>query len=375
MQLARTDDHPALRMSGRTIGYAELDHAVATAAAGAAPIAMAAGDPVDQLITVLAADRAGTAVVLADPGSPVPPVDAVPTGTFLVVVTSGSTGRPRVLTRTASSWVSSFEAFTEVTGIRGDDVVLLTGPLHATMQLFAALHALSVGASVTDDPALATVAHAVPTRAAQLTGIRLAVVAGAALPATTAQTLAGRGIEVVEYYGAAELSFVAIRRPPGAFRPFPGVTVRGVDGLLRVRSPYLASGYLSGPLPLDAEGFATAGDLGAVAADGTVLVHGRGDAAVTVGGQTIIAEDVEAVLESIPGVREAVVVGLPHPRLGELLAAAVVTQQPIQRIRAQARALLRGEALPRKWVVLPELPRTASGKPARAAVLARLIGQ
>lgn len=374
MQLGRQDAHPALDLAGRVVGYAELDRAVRAAAATAGPIEPALGDPVDQLITVLAAAHAATAVLVADPLSPLPPVTGLPDRTFLAVVTSGSTGRPRVLLRTADSWERSFPPFTRLTGITPADAVLLTAPLHSTMQLFAALHALWLGATVTDRPERATVAHAVPTTAAELTGLRLVVVAGAALPPRTAQSLASEGIEVVEYYGAAELSFVAIRRPPGGFRPFPDVTVRSVDGLLRARSPYLASGFLAGPLDLDAEGFATAGDLGTVTPEGAVLVHGRGEAAVTVGGQTIVAEDVEAALAAIPGVREAAVVGLPHPRLGELLTAVVVADPPLAQVRARARTLLRGEALPRKWVTVDRLPRTTTGKVARAELRSWLEG-
>ena len=70
---------------------------------------------------------------------------------------------------------------------------------------------------------------------------------------------------MVEYYGAAELSFVAWRDRSGPLRAFPGVETDLRDGLLWARSPYLAKGYLSAradrPLRRDSHGWATVGDL------------------------------------------------------------------------------------------------------------------
>jgi acyl-CoA synthetase (AMP-forming)/AMP-acid ligase II len=100
-----------------------------------------------------------------------------------------------------------------------------------------------------------------------------------------------------------------------------------------------------------------------------VVILGRGDAAITVGGATVIAEDVEAALTAIPGVNAAAVVGMPHPRLGKIVAAPLEldgTATPAS-IRAAARAVLSGPSLPRKYVIAERLPRTAAGKINRAA--------
>ncbi|WP_395729834.1 fatty acid--CoA ligase family protein [Nakamurella sp.] len=347
---------------------------------------------------MFAAAAAGRPVVVTDPaGPPAAAPSDLPPETFLVVVTSGTSGHPRPVLRTAASWTSSFAAFGDLTGIGPDDRVLLTGPLHATMHLFAAVHTLAVGAHLVDDPASATVAHAVPSRLATLldelddlddldaasanSPLRTVVVAGASLPDALAARARDRGLAVVEYYGAAELSFVAARRVPGPLRPFPGAEIELRAGVLWVRSPYLSLGYpggVDGPYRRDPDGFATVGDLAEAvdAADGAITgglrIRGRGDAAITTAGATVVAEDVEQALSTLPGVAAVAVVGVPHPRLGHLVVA-VVQPAPgadLTGIRGDARRRLRAQSLPRRWLIADSLPRTPGGKVARHAVSA-----
>ncbi|HEY5877480.1 MAG TPA: fatty acid--CoA ligase family protein [Nakamurella sp.] len=348
---------------------------------------MAAGsDILDVLVAAFAAARAGRPVLVADPAGPVDALPAdLPADTFLVVVTSGTSGHPRPVLRTAVSWTASFAPFSALTGIGPDDRVLLTGPLHATMHLFAAVHALAVGAQLVDDPAAATALHAVPTRLAGLldelphgAALRTVVVAGAALPDRIADRALARGCAVTEYYGAAELSFVAARRAPGPLRPFPGTEVELRDGVVWVRSPYLSLGYptgVDGPFRRDGAGFATVGDLAEEVA-GRLRIRGRGDAAITTGGATVVVEDIEETLLTMPGVAAVAVVGTPHPRLGQLVTA-VLEPAPgadLSRVRPAARDLLRGPSLPRRWLVADRLPRTPGGKVARHLVAAAVAG-
>lgn len=344
---------------------------------------------------MFAAAAAGAPVLVTDPAAaPAALPTALPPQTFLVVVTSGTSGHPRPVLRTELSWTSSFAPFTELTGIGPADRVLLTGPLHATMHLFAAVHTLAIGAHLVDQPATATAAHAVPTRLAALlderdrpgagaASLRTVVVAGAPLPDDLAARALANGLDVVEYYGAAELSFVAARRAPGPLRPFPGAQVDLRAGVLWVRSPYLSEGYppgVTGPFRRDADGFATVGDLAEERpgdgdpAGGGLRVRGRGDAAVTTGGATVVAEDVEQVLLTVPGVAAVAVIGAPHPRLGQLVVA-VLEPAPgadLRGIRGAARRVLHGPSLPRRWLVTGALPRTPGGKVARHRVATAL---
>ncbi len=375
VELGGRGSDTAIVWAGRTLTYAELDAAIEQWPAlpphgarshSARSHDASALDLPDALICVFAAARQGSAVRVEDPATrPERPVHPDPDA-FLLVATSGSTGRPKPLARTAASWADSFPEFTDITGIRPTDTVLITGPLHATMHLFAAVHALWLGACITDDPAVATAVHAVPAVLRQVVGrmprARLAVSAGAGLDSAAEQAISTRGIRLVEYYGSAELSLVATRvvGEHSALRLLRDVEARTEDGYLFVRSPYAA---------LDARGWFGVGDLAEL--NGTeLLVHGRGDAAINVGGTTVIAEDVENILTALDGVRAAAAIGTPHAVLGETVCAVIELDgtRELDLVRAEARAVMAKEALPRRWTVVQQLPRTASGKIARGAL-------
>jgi acyl-CoA synthetase (AMP-forming)/AMP-acid ligase II len=175
----------------------------------------------------------------------------------------------------------------------------------------------------------------------------------------------------VEYYGAAELSFVAWRDRVGPFRPFEGVEIELRDGALWARSPYLARGYLTdhptsrgsaddGPFRIDLSGWATVSDLSR-AVPGGFEILGRGNRAVTSGGHTVVVEEVESLLRGLPDVDEVAVLGLPHPRLGHVLTAIVVGSAADADLRA-AVAGMPAPSRPRRWLHADALPRTSGGK-------------
>lgn len=304
----------------------------------------------------------------------------------LVVFTSGSSGRPRGVVRTVASWTASVEALTAVTGIGPSDVVWLPGPLSSSLTLYGAFHAGYVGACAVLGPPRpdVTCAHLVPAALADacdaadrgaLAELRTVVVAGAAPLDRLRERARGHGWRVVEYYGAAELSFVGWRADAGPMRDFPGARVRVVDDLLWVSSPYLARGYLraddDGPLRRGGA-WASVGDHGRTEPGGWQVV-GRGDLAITTGGHTVLAEEVERALGSVHGVHEVAVTGLAHPRLGQLVAAIVVPvpgAEPaaLRTALVAAARSLPAPARPRRWLACDALPRTASGKVDRAAV-------
>lgn len=338
----------------------------------------------DQVAALVAAAQARRPVLLDDPEHPLPELTAPPDGSYLVVATSGSSGRPRAIARTLASWTGSFPAYSQLTALRRDDVLLLTGPLTSTMQSFAALHAWSAGLAVTDDPSIATAVTAVPAtleRWWSLPRLRTVIVAGAHLPASADRIAADRGLRLVEVYGSAEQSFVAARVAPGRLRPFTGVQVRVRDGTLWSRSPWHALGRLTAPddhrptaLPGDDAGFVSVGDRGRCSEDGTLTVLGRGDTALSVGGRTVLVEEIESVIGALPGVRAVAVAGQHHPRWGEVPVALLELESggELPRVRATARRLLDKEHLPRRWLPTALVPRTAGGKIDRAAV-ARLL--
>jgi long-chain acyl-CoA synthetase len=341
--------------------------------------------------------RAGSAFAVLDPTWPQPfssmassQVAAAASGGMvgrgdMVVFSSGSTGRPRGIVRTVQSWQVSVASFSDITGITHTDTVWLPGPLWSSLFLYGAFHAGAVGAQVIlldddrDESAGATVLHCVPSQlpgllqragAGGLPLVRVAVVAGDHCAAPLREQCEAAGWRVVEYYGAAELSFVAWRDDKGPFRVFPGVETELRDGLLWSRSPYLARGYLTpdtqGPFRLDPQGWATVGDLAREAAGGLEIL-GRGNTAVTSGGHTVVVEEVERLLQGLPGVLEVAVLGVPHPRLGQALTAVVVGSAVDATLRA-AVAGMPAPSRPRRWVHADSLPRTSGGKLRRDAL-------
>lgn len=302
----------------------------------------------------------------------------------LVLFTSGSTGRPRGVLRTTASWLASLQPLTKVTGLETSDVVWVPGPLTSSMCLYGAFHAAALGVPCLTTPSVAgastaTAAHLVPTALADaveapelLPRLRTVVVAGAALPEALWHKAKTLGWQVVEYYGAAELSFVGARYAPGPMHNFPGAEVQLREGRIWVRSPYLAKSYLRaddpGPLLRDGD-WASVGDFAQPAGDGWVIT-GRGEAAIVTGGHTVVAEEVETVLAAVEGVSAAAVVGLPHARLGQYVAAVVVADRPVRDALARAVRSLPAPARPRRWLAADRLPLTAAGKLARAKVAA-----
>ncbi|PSK97853.1 acyl-CoA synthetase (AMP-forming)/AMP-acid ligase II [Haloactinopolyspora alba] len=396
-------------------------------------VAIGSADPVEALTAVVAADLVGVVPLVCEPATHEEVVDALapaarvrgaatsiePAGEHAwdahgdaasaeaawAGFTSGSSGRPRAVVRSAASWVDSYDAVSALTGITPADTVLVPGSPATSLTAFAALHTLAVGATLQlapdwSDSAVAAclpgvdVAHLVPhaldavvgrIAAGDQTRLRTAVVGGAALPDGLRERAAAAGVDVLAYYGAAELSFVAVDTDGTGLRPFPGVRIdvrqrSGADGdgtgELWVRSPWLAHGYLAGapgPLRWDENGWASVGDL---ADPGPPLrLRGRADGAVLTGAATVVPEDVEAVLSQVPGVRDVVVVGTRHERLGAVVTAVVEHRTrddgpaaPRAALEAAARRGLAPAQRPRRWVAVGSLPRTPSGKPARTAI-------
>jgi len=152
-------------------------------------------------------------------------------------------------------------------------------------------------------------------------------------------------------------------------------TRAGGTGRIVIGGATLASGYLGRPAETAvafAGGRFRTGDLGRIGADGRLAVLGRVDDVIVTGGEKVAAAAVERVLVAQPGVRAACVVGVPDPRWGQVVAAAVVLGPDCaathERLRDAVRAALGRAAVPRRLLDLSELPLRGVGKPDRAAV-------
>ena len=116
----------------------------------------------------------------------------------------------------------------------------------------------------------------------------------------------------------------------------------------------------------DANGWLHTGDLGYLDADGYLYLVDRIKDLIIVGGHNVSAPEVEDALIAHPAVRDAAVVGMHHPVMGEVPKGFVVLHEDARvnpdEIQAHLRARLADFKVPREVDVLSELPRNALGK-------------
>jgi acyl-CoA synthetase (AMP-forming)/AMP-acid ligase II len=198
---------------------------------------------------------------------------------------------------------------------------------------------------------------------------------GARLPA--AEVLCG--------YGMTEFGAVTAVPPGDGGRhlgsvgvPLPGVEVRilGADGaplgpgqvgqvaVAGTRRPRAYHGDGDATARTWVDGWLLSGDLGSLDADGHLWITGRQKEMVIRGGHNIVPGEVEAAFFEHPEVTEAAVAGVPHPVLGEDVAAWVVLRRPVapEELRAFLLARLADYKVPRRITVIDALPRNESGK-------------
>lgn len=215
--------------------------------------------------------------------------------------------------------------------------------------------------------------------------MRLFVCGSAPLSAATLESFRARfGHTILERYGMSETlmnignPYEGERRPGSVGLPFPGVSTRivgpdgasvGVDevGELLVRGPNVIRHYWRRP-DADAEAFVEGwfrtGDLAMRSADGYYTLCGRRSDLIISGGFNIYPREIEEVLLECAGIREAVVVGVPDERRGELPVAYVVAddEAAVAALDASCRRQLASFKVPRGYVRVAALPRTALGK-------------
>lgn len=342
--------------------------------------------------------------------APVLDAQPAPDMPFLLGFTSGSSGKPKGFIRSHQTWTESFRRSAVELNTKSDDVVMAPGPLSHGLSLYAVIEALSAGASAViqttfdADAVLKSVAAThcttlvvVPTmldvlrdQAGEQTFSRVqrVIIAGAKLLPSLQKNMARTfpNAETIEYYGASELSFISVAKsseacpPDSVGRVFSGVDIAlrdhdggsvktGQVGTIWVRSGMISSGYVG---PVVGSGFrtdgdwATVGDFGHQDEDGFLYLDGREGSTITSAGYTVYPSAIETVLLNHPEVADAAVIGLPDPRWGEVIAAAVVlvkgSSAGEQALTEHCRGLLEPYACPRRWCFTDRLERTQSGK-------------
>ena len=111
---------------------------------------------------------------------------------------------------------------------------------------------------------------------------------------------------------------------------------------------------------------AVPGDYAMVEADGSITLLGRGSVSINTGGEKVFPEEVEECIKTLPGVNDAVVVGVPDARFGEIVAAAVETAAgaslTAEAIKAHVRGRLAGHKAPRQVMLVDSIGRGPNGK-------------
>ncbi len=340
-----------------------------------------------------------------------------------ILYTSGTTGAPRGAVLTHRALVANALALCRAWRFRPEDTLIHALPLFHTHGLFVALHcALLSGASILFMSAFdsgaamrlwrrATVFMGVPTHYTRLLsnpglsvsvaeGMRLFTCGSAPLlPQTWEDFRLRSGHRIVERYGMTEVGIITSNpyrgeRVPGTVGyPLEGVEVRvvgetgaepgpGVTGELRVRSPGSFSGYLARPAEtarvVSADGWVATGDLATLAGDGRVTLVGRSKDVIITGALNVHPSEVEAALNSLPGVVESAVFGAPHPDFGEGVVAAVVwdgdTHPSSARLQKALTERLAGYKIPKRILITEHLPRNAMGKVQKTLLRSRNAG-
>jgi O-succinylbenzoic acid--CoA ligase len=321
----------------------------------------------------------------------------LPEGISLVISTSGSEGEPRGVMLADTALDAAAAAANRRLPLAAGDLWLACLPLcHIGGQSIlwrctragaaVLLHEGFVASAVSADLARLPVTHLslVPAMLARLleagtpppATLRHVMVGGAALAPALFERASAAGWPLNPSYGMSETAAQVATWTPrdGPWRaglvgrPLPGCEIAlRADGRIRIRSPQLMAGYVSGG-GIDPDGWLTTGDLGEIDAAGRLTVTGRADDMLISGGRNVHPAEIEACLAACPGVRDAAVSALPDPVWGDLIVALVAGDTTEQQINAWCRDRLSGHALPRRVVIVDALPRGKSGKLQRAAL-------
>lgn len=326
-----------------------------------------------------------------------------------ILYTSGTTGRSKGVMLSRENLASNAEALVGLWRFTEDDVLLHALPVFHTHGLFVATNCvLYSGASMIFHRAFqpgavlaalpgSTVMMGVPTFYTRLlsdpgltrevcAGVRLFISGSAPLsPATHAEWRERTGHAILERYGMTETNMITSNPYDGERKagtvgmPLPGVEVRiagpegalppGEAGAIEVRGPNVFQGYWRLPEKTAEEfleGWFVTGDMGAFDAEGYLSILGRAKDLVITGGLNVYPAEVEAALDDLPGVAASAVIGVPHPDFGEAVVACVVGSAEEGVVRAALRERLAAFKIPKRVLVVEELPRNAMGKVQKA---------
>ena len=222
-----------------------------------------------------------------------------------------------------------------------------------------------------------------------LASLKTLVSSGASISAETRQGLLRHnpGMKLMDTLGSTESSGYALSTPEaGVFAPLPGTRV--LDENLQDVEPgsdtigmvygggYQPIGYYNAPeksaetfVKIEGQRYVMTGDRCTVRANGDLVLLGRDSTVVNTGGEKVYTVEVERVLVDFPGITDALVVGLPHPRFGKMVVAVVegptltADTLDVEAVRAHAAQHLADYKVPREIFAIDSLQRAPNGKP------------
>ncbi|PWR03820.1 AMP-dependent synthetase [Meridianimarinicoccus roseus] len=346
----------------------------------------------------------------------------------LILHTSGTTSRPKIVPLTQTNVAASAQHIRESLDLRPADRCMNVMPLFHIHGLIAAVAAsLSAGGSIWCAPgfdalkffgwmkeaaptwytAVPTMHQAILSRAGRNADViaaaklRFLRSSSASLPAQVMVQLQQTfGAPVIEAYGMTEAAHQMACNPlpprvqkPGAVGVEAGPMIRIAHelenhliegtGEVVISGPNVTPGYESNPdanaksfFEADGARWFRTGDQGAFDADGYLHLTGRLKEIINRGGEKISPLEVDGVLLDHPEVAQVVTFALPHSKLGEEVAAAIVLTEGSaateKDIRAFAAERMADFKVPRKVVILDEIPKGATGKMQRIGLAEKL---
>ena len=343
----------------------------------------------------------------------------------LVLHTSGTTSRPKIVPLTGANLCASARNIADWIALEPGDRCLNIMPLFHIHGLMAGVMAsLHAGACVICTPgfnalrvfawldelaptwltAVPTMHQAILARAARNREIvarrrlRLLRSSSSSLPAPVMSELeAAFDAPVIESYGMTEAShqMTSNPMPPAERRPGgvgiaagPEVAIMDEAGTLQppgtrgevvIRGPNVTHGYENNPEANAAafsHGWFRTGDQGVIDAAGYLTLTGRLKEIINRGGEKIAPREVDDVLMTHPAVAQAVAFAVPHPKLGEDVAAVIVLREGAdageRELRAFAADSLADFKVPRTILFRDEIPKGATGKLQRIGLAEKL---
>lgn len=321
--------------------------------------------------------------------------DPLPPEAVAVLFTSGTTGRSKPAILTQKALLANAKGVSRHIGLTPEDVWqlsisparvggfgIITRSLYcrSAVALAPAYSAQNYLEAIEKDRI--TIASLVPTMLSDMLDVRpdwhpraplrLVLIGGAAFPKSVRQRAASAGVPVVTTYAMTEtastVAMSAMHRrfdaDTGGNLPLEDVEMKSLEGELFVRGDMVMAGYW-GLKPLEVNEWLDTGDRARETSDGGFEILGRKSDVLVSGGEKVYPDEVQKALESIDGIRQAWVAGLPDEKWGVIVTALLVADsEPISRDRLvkELKTRLARYKCPRRIAWVAAIPKTKEGK-------------